>query len=110
MKLRTTIIAMFVLIAICGGALYAMQSYFSRDSQMRDAELAFRDTHADEIAANRAALNRKVPREDEVQPVVEGEEPLTLDDWYADAGSSTEPFDPTPEDNSYLINTAEPFE
>ena len=31
-----------------------------------------------------------------------------LDSWYAGAGASQEPFDPSPDDKSYLINSAEP--
>lgn len=31
-----------------------------------------------------------------------------LDTWYENAGASDEPFDPSPEDHSYLINNARP--
>ena len=40
------------------------------------------------------------------------EDSSDLDGWYAstNSGASAEPFDPSPEDKSYLINSTEPYE
>ncbi len=116
MSLRSTLTALFVIVALCGGGLYLAFSIFSRDSQMRQAEVDFATVHSDEIAAARAQF--EASRVDEPETFVDPGEDLTgweeegapdLDDWYAAAGSSDEPFDPAPEDKSYLINDTEPF-
>lgn len=116
MSLRSTLTAVFLLVALCGGGLYMAHSIFSRDAQMRQAEVDFATEHRDEIEA--AAARFESSRETAAQASWEAggdlgneleEEPLSLDDWYADAGSSSEPFDPAPEDKSYLVNDAEPY-
>ena len=119
MNLRSTLIGMFLIVALCGGSLYALQSYFSRESQMRNAERAFLTSHEAEAAPPRAAAKTSAPPPavswDQPEDTVAGvetaadEQPLTLDAWYASAGSNEGPVDPTPVDNSYLINTAEPY-
>ena len=118
MNLRSTVIGMFIIVALCGGSLYALQSYFSRESQMRNAERAFLTSHEAEAAPPSAVPETASPQpevswdesETEVAAVEApaNEQPLTLDTWYASAGSSEGPVDPEPVDNSYLINTAEP--
>ena len=120
MNLRSTLIGMFLIVALCGGSLYALQSYFSRESQMRNAERAFLTSHEAEAAPPRTAPKTSTPPPpavswDQPEDTVAGvetaadEQPLTLDAWYASAGSNEGPVDPTPVDNSYLINTAEPY-
>ena len=116
MSLRSTFIALTLIIALCGGSLYLLNNVFSREAQMRDAELGFAETHRDEIAAANAKLNARrdsdeteLHEEAETAPADEGEEPLSLDSWYAGAGSSSGPADTTPEDYSYLINDTEPY-
>ena len=51
MSLRSTFIALAVIIALCGGGLYLLNNAFSRESQIRDSELGFAATHSDEIAS-----------------------------------------------------------
>ncbi|EDL49094.1 hypothetical protein [Erythrobacter sp. SD-21] len=121
MNLRSTLIGMFLIVALCGGSLYALQSYFSRESQMRNAERAFLTSHEAGAAAPSASEKAlPTPPPPEVswdEPEIEvaaveapgDEQPLTLDAWYASAGSSEGPVDPTPVDNDYLIDTAEPY-
>lgn len=116
MSLRSTFIALALIIALCGGGLYLLNSAFSREAQIRDAELGFAETHRDEIASANARLNAEqgsdeteYREETETAPADEGEEPLGLDAWYADAGSSDGPAEPTPEDYSYLVNDTEPY-
>lgn len=116
MSLRSTFVALALLLALCGGTLYAVNSYFSRDSQMRRAEQDFATDHRDEIEAARTALQQKRSAEpdavwSDAGGDAQGEEIGTpdLSDWYADAGSGDEPFDPVPEDKSHLINDAQPY-
>ncbi|QZD90642.1 hypothetical protein K3148_04405 [Qipengyuania aurantiaca] len=120
MNLRSTLIGMFLIVALCGGSLYALQSYFSRESQMRNAERAFLTSHEAKAAPPRAAPKTSTPQPAQVswdlpEDTVAGvetaadDQPLTLDAWYASAGSNEGPVDPTPVDKSYLINTAEPY-
>lgn len=116
MSLRSTFIALAIIIALCGGGLYLLNNAFSREAQIRNAELGFAETHSEEIASANARLNARRDSDDseyreetETAPADEGEEPLSLDAWYASAGSSSGPAEPTPEDKSYLINDAEPF-
>ena len=120
MNLRSTLIGMFLIVALCGGSLYALQSYFSRESQMRNAERAFLTSHEAEAAPRRTSAKTSTTTPAQVswdEPKTEAaaaeapadEQPLTLDAWYASAGSNEGPIDPTPVDNSYLINTAEPY-
>ena len=116
MSLRSTFIALGLIIALCGGGLYLLNNAFSREAQMRDAELGFVETHKEEIAAANARLNAtrdsdetEYYEETETAPADEGEEPLSLDAWYAGAGSSDGPADTVPEDYSYLVNDTEPY-
>ncbi|MGE5953400.1 MAG: hypothetical protein ACM308_07280 [Qipengyuania vulgaris] len=113
MSLRSTFIALAVIIALCGGGLYLLNNAFSREAQIRDAELGFAANHGNEIAAANARLNTRQDsgyyEEAETAPAYEGEEPLSLDSWYADAGSSSGPADTTPEDKDYLVNDTEPY-
>ena len=116
MSLRSTFIALGLIIALCGAGLYLLNNAFSREAQMRDAELGFAEAHSDEIAAANARLNAKRDSDEdeyyeemETAPADEGEEPLSLDSWYAGAGSSDGPADTTPEDYSYLVNDTEPY-
>ena len=116
MSLRSTFIALGLIIALCGGGLYLLNNAFSREAQMRDAELGFVETHKEEIAAANARLNAtrdsdetEYYEETETAPADEGEEPLSLDSWYAGADSSDGPADTVPEDYSYLVNDTEPY-
>ena len=116
MSLRSTFVALAVIIALCGGGLYLLNNAFSREAQMRNAELGFAETHRDEIAAANAKLNARQHSNEteyledtETAPADEGEEPLSLDAWYAGAGSSSGPADTAPEDYSYLVNDTEPY-
>ena len=114
MSLRSTLIGLFVIVALSAGGLFAVKSIFTRDAQMRDAERSFYESNRAEYAA--AAANRS--GEDETETVwaddgadggFEDDAPVSLDDWYAAAGSSNEPASADPEDKSFLINDAEPY-
>ena len=117
MQFRATLIGLFVIVALCAGGLFAVFSYFGRDAEMRSAELAYQAAHADEIAS--AQARHAARHADEPGGGVDygggsekpaSEEEIALDDWYASAGTDEGPFDPTPEDNSWLINDAQPIE
>ena len=108
MSLRSTFVGLALIIALCGASLYLMKSYFGRDAQMRDAERNFLSEHA----AGPAISSEASPAWSEAAAGREGtpgQEPLTLDNWYADAGADEGPIDTTPEDKSYLINDAQPL-
>ena len=116
MSLRSTLIALGLIVVLCGGGLYLLNNAFSREAQIREAELAFSAAHQDEIAAANARLNARQGSEEtdsydeaETAPADEGEEPLSLDSWYAGAASSSGPADTAPEDYSYLVNDTEPY-
>ena len=116
MSPRSTLIALGFIIVLCGGGLYLLHNAFSREAQIREAELGFAATHRDEIVAANARLNAEQGSDEttyydeaETAPADEGEEPLSLDSWYAGAGSSSGPADTTPEDYSYLVNDTEPY-
>ena len=116
MSLRSTFIALAFIVAFCGAGLYLLNSALSREAQIRDAELGFAEAHRDEIAAANTRLNAEeltttsasVDEPLEATPDA-SEEPLSLDAWYASAGTSEGPADTTPEDKSYLINDTEPY-
>ena len=112
MSLRSTFIGIALIIVLCGGGLYVLQSYFGREAQMRSSERTFLAEHT-----AGSTLPGSTPRE---APAMLGnvppelarsspQEPMTLDSWYADAGVAEGPVDTTPEDKSYLINDAKPL-
>lgn len=112
MSLRSVFIGLALLTALCGGGLYVLQSHFGRETQMRDAERAFLTGHAapDSIVATDPSPSRGDSASVPAEPAaLRNEEPLTLDSWYADAGSNEGPADTDPEDKSYLINDAQPL-
>ena len=116
MSLRSTLIALCLIVVLCGGGLYLLNNAFSREAQIREAELGFSATHQDEIAAANARLNARQGSDEtdyydeaETAPADEGEEPLSLDTWYAGAALSSGPADTAPEDYSYLVNDTEPY-
>ena len=120
MSMRATLASLLALVLLCAGGVYMVYSHFSRDAQMRDAELAYNRLHAEQIAQTQAAHASRMAAQDgqapsagapamNVEPAQSSADtPEDLADWYADAGASNEPFDPTPEDNSWLINDAQP--
>ena len=115
MSMRATMLGLGMLVLLCGAGVFGVYSYFSRDAQMREAERSYNMLHADRIAAAQAAhaarlraqQGKTLPRRS-AQAAAASETDMSLDDWYADAGSQDEPFDPAPEDKSYLINDAAP--
>jgi len=115
MSLRSVLIGLALITALCGGGLYMLQSHFGREAQMRDAERTFLTGHAaggarDGIAAPPPSPSRGDTASVPAEPAaLRNEEPLTLDSWYADAGSNEGPADTDPEDKSYLINDAQPL-
>lgn len=115
MSLRSAFIGLALLTALCGGGLYVLQSHFGRETQMRDAERAFLTGHAgnnapDSIVATDPSPSRGGSASVPAEPAaLRNEEPLTLDSWYADAGSNEGPADTDPEDKSHLINDAQPL-
>ena len=113
MSLRSTLIGLFLIIALSAGGLFAVKSIFGRDSQMRDAERSFYTDHKDEFAAVAAARRASEAEtewdEDESEGDLVGDTPTSLDDWYAEAGGSDKPASAEPEDKSHLINDAEPY-
>ena len=109
MSTRTTLIALFALLVFCGGGLYLFTSVLSRDAQMRDAEREFRIANGDRIG--RIVSKAEKLRLAQQQQQDTAEEPASssdLDAWNAEAGTADEVFDPTPEDDTYLIQDAEP--
>lgn len=112
MSLRSAFIGIALIIALCGGGLYVLQSYFGREAQMRSSERTF-------LAEHGAGFTMPVSTPSEA-PAILGDvppelarsspqEPISLDSWYADAGATEGPVDTTPEDKGYLINDAKPL-
>ena len=114
MSLRATFFALFVTFGVFAAGIATMVFFFGREAEMREAQLAFETRHADKIRATRDAFAAANVSDEDTEFVTHGadfvEEAPELDDWYASAGSASEPFDPTPEDTSWLINDAEPIE
>ena len=111
MSMRASIIGLLVLVAVCGGGLFFFTSYMSRDAQMRDSERDFRIAHSERIAKTIAAADRTRYADDDSEWVEDGGDiaaPEELDDWYADSSASG-PFDPTPEEDDFLIADTEPY-
>jgi hypothetical protein len=112
MSLRSAFIGITLIIALCGGGLYVLQSYFGREAQMRSSERTFLAEHVagsavpDSTQSDAPAILGDVPPE---LARSSPQEPMTLDSWYADAGAAEGPVDTTPEDKSYLINDAKPL-
>ncbi len=112
MSLRSTFIGLALIIALCGGGLYVLQSYFGREAQMRSSERTFLTKHAagsavQDLTSSKASMALGDAPTDTASP--SPDEPITLDSWYADAGVNEGPVDTAPEDKSYLINDAKPL-
>lgn len=110
--MRSTLIGFVLIIALCGGGLFALRSYFGREAQMRDAERTFLTGHTGDSTSQNAVAAGDPPSwghaPTELAPA-QGTEAQALESWYADAGTENGPGDPTPEDKSYLINDAQPL-
>lgn len=130
MSLRSTFIALFLIIGLCAAMLYGVSSYFGRGADMRNAELAFQEKHGKPgISAGRAVESgtrfRKTKKAEPVSPPATADtgsnpdgwyaatgipgEGDDLSSWYAEAGSLDGPVDPQPEENSFLINDTQPL-
>ena len=113
MKMRTTLSILAGLMLMSGGMLYAMSTLFSRDAQMRDASLDFAVEHqaqqGQSASSGRAnAASNGEPQTEEEALAALNEAP-SLDEWYSSAaGTVDEPFDPSPEEDDFFINDAEP--
>ena len=110
MKMRTTLSILAGLMLMSGGMLYAMSTLFSRDAQMRDASLDFAvEQQAQSASSGRAnaASNREPQTEEEALAALN--DAPSLDEWYSSAGGTAdEPFDPSPEEDDFFVNDAEP--
>ena len=82
---------------------------------MRDAERDFLLDNSEAIQARKDQLRAEYEASrapqwaaDEVAYSSDSDGNLSLDDWYAEAGSGGGPVDVSPDDKSHLINDAEP--
>lgn len=109
MKMRTTLLILAGLFVMSGGMLFAMSTLFSRDAQMRDASLDFAAEHQAEFTQTRTSQASDAEPQTEEEAIAAMDEAPSLDEWYSSAGGTAdEPFDPSPEEDDFFINDAEP--
>lgn len=115
MPIRTTLIWVVGMLLGLGGLLLAAQSFLPQSSAVPETRPA--NAEADRSGPEGPPLMPRdlpdgtIARPDRDEPeAVSLENSPNLDSWYAESGTGGEPFDPAPEDNSYLINSAKPYD
>ena len=107
MPIRTTLIWLTGMLLGLGALFAAAQSILPEDTSRHEA-----------FAASGDEANNGSPEQPEIppRPAISGqpeampfEDSPELNSWYGDAGTSSGPVAPTPEDKSYLINSAKPY-
>ena len=125
MPLRQTIIGAVMILVMCAAIFFGVTNYFGRGIGERGNDFPLLEGRVNGPEPSRQMdMDARDPQMAE-KPVgrVEGgrvtelleegtsaQQPQTdLDSWYADAGSNNGPADTTPVDNSFLINSTEPY-
>ena len=125
MPLRKTIIGAVMVLALCIAMFVGVTSYFGHGIGERGNEFPFREGRVngpervrdmDSNVPDPLMTEKPIGRVESgrvIDSLEEGfseQEPHNnLDSWYADAGSKNGPVDAAPADNSFLINSAEPY-